>query len=376
MTMVTLLGDNLNYLTPVIFEFKDKIKHHIIICDDAMHELSKANQLQKGFDNLVEKYNLSCQSHLLRVDEDSKTDIMRIFMQIKSIEPEASNICLNATEGYAATTLLLSNFVLGELGKVISYDLIDNEYNMIQAQGFETKKIENSMCLDDYLLLLNNTILIEKKEKEFHNNKEIVLSLFKEYRSFTKVKKALINDYYSLDFSRYASVLESLKSLEIIDERNNLIPSMRMQLQGNLFEEYVYWLCKPLGFDDIRMGVKIDFDQIKDRSEVPEHINNEFDILMIKNNRIFTIECKLSNHLEGLELVYKYDTIMDYFGADTKAILLNISSKEKKPYLNSNRSESFNRSSIRRAFSSNMRVYHESSLEPIKFTNLITNFFS
>ena len=375
MTLVTLLGDDLNYLIPIIFEFKNKIKNHIIIYDDAPHESFKAKQLQAGLEKLKTKEQLSLKLHIIKMDEDSKTDMMRVFMQIKMIEKEGSDIYLNSTQGYAATALILSNLVLHEFGKVISYDLLDNTYNLIEGQNLKTIQIRHSMNLDEHLLMMNYTILAQQRKEDLLSSKSAVISLFTEYARFTKVKNALVKQDKDFDFSLYSTVLENLKTLNFIDENNQLVPSMKMYMQGNLLEEYVFWLCEPLGFDDIRLGVKIDFDQINDRSEQAEHIMNEFDILMMKNNRIFTIECKLSNNLEGLELVYKYDTIMDYFGAETKAILLNISNKKKKPYLNSKRSIIFNRSSLRRALTANMHVYHENHLDSIKFTNIVKTFF-
>lgn len=375
MTLVTLAGDDLNYLTPIIYEFKDNISDHIIVYDDAPYELHKAKQLQNGLERLSDKYNLKCKFHAIKMDEDSKHDMMRVFMQIKMITQETSDIYLHSTEGYAAVALVLSNLVLKEFGSVITYDLLDNEYHLIQGTDLTTKQLEHSMDLEDYLLMMDNTILEQMTKEELTPRKPHILSLFNEYARFAKVRKALVQNDKNFEYGLYRSVLDTLKALKIVDQNDCLIPSMTMNLQGELFEEYVYWLCEPLGFDDIRLGVKVDFDQISGESELHHRITNEFDILMIKDNRIFTVECKLSNNLEGLALVYKYDTIMDYFGKDAKAILLNISTKEKSPYLNTKRSSIFNEASLRRAIMSKMHVYHESQLDPIKFTNLVKNFF-
>ena len=371
MILVTLLGDDLNYINPVFFEFKDKVKKHILIYDDAPHEEFRAKQLQNGLKKFVKSKNLNTELHNIKIDEDSKTDMLKVYEQIKALKDD-STIYLNSTQGYASTSFILSNIVLKDGGKIINYDLIDNEYNLIEGENFTTHKVQNSMNLDEYMIMMNYKIVAEQTN---HHNKQNILKLFNNYTKFDKVKTALVRQDKEFAYTLYRDVLEILESFGIVDETHKIIPSKQMELQGSLFEEYVFFLCKSLVFDDIKMGVKIDFDQLNDNSTQQEHILNEFDILMIKNNKIFTIECKLSNNLEGLELVYKYDAIMDYFGADTKAILLNISKKEKKKYLNSKRSDTFNRSSIRRAISSNMHIYHENILEPVKFTNLVTNFF-
>lgn len=375
MTLVTLAGDDLNYLTPIIYEFKEKITNHILVYDDALHKLHKAKQLQNGLERLKNKYSLNCKLHAIRIDEDSKNDMMRVFMQIKMIENDVSSIFLHSTEGYAALALILSNLVLNELGSVLTYDLLDNEYHLIQGTTLITKPIENSMDLEDYLLMMNNTLLEQKTKEHLLERKPYIQSLFSDYSHFAKVKKALVEQDSTFDYSYHRNIMDNLHALGIVDDKHIFLPSMQMSLQGELFEEYIFLLCEPLGFDDIGLGVKIDFDQIQKPDNPSHRIKNEFDILMIKENRIFTIECKLSNNLEGLSLIYKYDTIMDYFGKDAKAILLNISNKEKSPYLNTKRSSIFNEASLRRAIMSKMHVYHESRLDPIKFTNLVKSFF-
>jgi hypothetical protein len=121
-----------------------------------------------------------------------------------------------------------------------------------------------------------------------------------------------------------------------------------MTLEGTLFEEYVFWICEEMGFDDIVMGAKIDLDQ-GDEPNQQNRIMNEFDILMTKDNRIHTIECKMVRHLDGLEFIYKYDGLIDIFGNGTRAIILNIANKEMKNYKNTKVSENFRPSAIRRA---------------------------
>jgi hypothetical protein len=93
------------------------------------------------------------------------------------------------------------------------------------------------------------------------------------------------------------------------------------------------------------------------------------------NNCIYTVECKFSKHLEGLEIIYKYDAIIDYFGKTSKAIIVNISSKPKESYLGSKVSGNFRHSTLRRARLAGVSVYHESQINIIKFQNLVQNFF-
>jgi len=87
------------------------------------------------------------------------------------------------------------------------------------------------------------------------------------------------------------------------------------------------------------------------------------------------VECKFSQHLEGLEFVYKYDAIIDYFGKASKAIIANISSKHKETYMNTKASSNFRHSTLRRARLAGVAVYHETHVNVTKFQNLVRNFF-
>jgi hypothetical protein len=148
-----------------------------------------------------------------------------------------------------------------------------------------------------------------------------------------------------------------------------------MTLEGTLFEEYVFWLCEKMGFDDIALGVKIDFDQ-GNETEQQNRIMNEFDILMTYNNRIHTVECKMVRLLDGLEYVYKYDGLIDILGSGSKAILLNVSKQEIEAYQSTKISKNSHPSAIRRARISDIEIYHDTHVNPIVFSSLLRNFLN
>ncbi|MBR6175544.1 MAG: DUF1887 family protein [Bacteroidales bacterium] len=71
-------------------------------------------------------------------------------------------------------------------------------------------------------------------------------------------------------------------------------------ITGGWFEEYIYYKVKKAASpDDIKLGVHIS------RKGVPR--NNELDVLFMKNNRLFVIECKTGVETERMfsEIVYK-----------------------------------------------------------------------
>jgi hypothetical protein len=205
-------------------------------------------------------------------------------------------------------------------------------------------------------------------------HKELVQKLFVDYNRFLVLRNVLVSKKKNFDYDNYKDLLNILLQLNIVDDIHNLIPSQQQYLQGGLFEEYIFWLVESLGFDDIALGVKIDFEQLPIEACI-NRVINEFDILIAHNNRIHTIECKMVQNLEGLEYIYKYDAIIDIFGIGSKAILLNIAQKEMVPYLDSHISSNFNAPSIRRGKMKGIEIFHDSQVNPIILTKFVGSFF-
>ena len=277
-------------------------------------------------------------------------------------------------------TILLSDLVRKECGKVLSYDHFDNDLHIIEPDGsMKTEPLPTHIDLDSYLTLLDYKVIEQKKKNDLLPNKEHIMALYKKESVYKKVRKALLDEHFgrqsSFDFTLSTDILDALSHLGILNEQKKLIPSKQKYLQGDIFEEYLFWLCDALNPDDIALGVKIDFDDDSREPEVQKRVVNEFDILMMHNNRIYTVECKLSQHLEGMEFVYKYDAIIDYFGKASKAIIANVSSVHKEAYMNTKTSNNFRHSTLRRARMAGIAIYHESQVNVIKFQNLVRNFF-
>lgn len=374
MTLLSIVGEDISRIIPVLYAYKDKAKHHILLCDDDPSNYERAKTLQKGMQRFSSQHRLGWYTHIITTDEDSAEQIE--IVANKQFEYEGE-LWLNATDGYPAMTILLSDLVRKEGGKILSYDHFDNDLHIIEPDGsMETKPLSTQIDLDSYMTLLDYKILEQKKESDLISRKEYIMSLYQKESVYKKVRKALLDEHFcrnsNFDFSLSHDILDALYSLGILDEQKKLIPSKQKDLQGDIFEEYLFWLCDALNPDDIALGVKIDFDDIGREPEAQKRVVNEFDILMMHNNRIYTVECKLSQQLEGLEFVYKYDAIIDYFG---KAIIANVSSTPKESYMSTKTSSNFRHSTLRRARLAGIAVYHESQINPIKFQNLVQNFF-
>jgi hypothetical protein len=373
MILITLLRDDLSNLTPVIYEFQNQITHHILIHDDAVDDVRRAEQFHNGLRRLMHKNNLSFELSSFTLDEDSKNDIVNLYHTICA--NYKGEIVLHSTEGFASLSLILSNLVLSGGGKVITYDARDNELNTIHNTTMTRSKLSSKLNIKDYLSLLNFKILDIQKRGSLSNRKEQVMTLFKDHNRFLELRNALSKRDTHFNYRDYIDLLDILSSLGILDKDQRLVPSEKMTLEGGLFEEYVFWLCESMGFDDIALGVKIDFDQGNENNQ-QNRVMNEFDILMTHNNRIYTVECKMVRRLDGLEYIYKYDGLVDILGYGTKAVLLNVAKQEMESYQSTKISENFRPSAIRRARMNDIEVYHNTHINPIAFTNLIRNFFN
>jgi len=378
MTLLSIVGEDISRIIPVLYAYKDTSRHHILLCDDDPSSHERAKTLQKGMQRFSSQHSLGWYTHIVTTDEDSASQIEIIAKKQFEYEGE---LWLNATDGYPAMTILLSDHVRKEGGKVLSYDHFDNDLHIIESDGrMETKQLPAKMDIESYLTLLNYKITDQKKKEELLPRKEYIMALYKKESAYKKVRKKLLDEHFghknNFDFVFFDDILDALFDLGILDIQKKLIPSKQKDLQGDIFEEYLFWLCDALNPDDIALGVKIDFDDVTNEPEVQKRVFNEFDILLMNKNRIYTVECKLSQHLEGLELVYKYDAIIDYFGKASKAIIANISSKSKESYLDTKASDNFGHSALRRARMSGIAVYHESQINVEKFQNLVRDFFS
>ncbi len=377
MTLLSIVGEDISRIIPVLYAYKDKAKHHILLCDDDQSNHERAKRLQRGMQRFSSLHGLGWYTHIVTTNEDSASQIEIVTKKQFEYEGE---LWLNATDGYPALTILMSDLIRKQGGMVLSYDHFDNDLHIIEPdRKMETIQLPTKMDIESYLILLDYKIIEQKKKEELLPRKQSIMTLYKKESIYKKVRKALLDEHFgyknNFDLSFSGDILDALFDLGILDKQKKLIPSKQKDLQGDIFEEYLFWLCDALNPDDIALGVKIDFDNPSREPEAQKRVINEFDILMMHKNRIYTVECKLSQHLEGLEFVYKYDAIIDYFGKASKAIIANVSSKFKESYMDTKTSDNFRHSTLRRARMSGIAIYHESQINVIKFQNLVRNFF-
>ena len=375
MKLLSIVGEDISQLVPVLYAYKEKFNHHILLCDTLTR--TRAENLAKGMLRFSNASKLSWKIDIQLIEEST---LSLVAVQVQKGVGDFKTCWLNISDAYPMLILLMAKLVQEEGGQVISYDHFTNTLHFIDnKQNITCETLLPKMDLASYMMLLGYSIVEQQTKKELLPNKANIMALYKKPSLFKKVRKALIDQHFGhrvrFDLARSTDVLNLLQDIGILDEHKKLIPKKQKVLQGDLFEEYIFWLCEALHPDDIAMGVKIDFDDKTQEPLAQQRIHNEFDILLIHNNRVFTVECKFSTHLDGLEIVYKYDAIIDYFGKSSKAIIANISSKAKENYLGMKSSSSFQHSTLRRARLSGIHVYHESQVNVAKFQSLVGSFF-
>jgi hypothetical protein len=324
MTLVSIVGDFFSSVAPIFYEFKDKIDTHIIISDDSKRDDRLARKFEKGVNNFTKKYDLNIKTYFYSIDEDSFESLEGAKNFI--LNNSKGEIYINTTDGLSSINTFFSLRMLPLGAKIISYDMFDNEYHIIDINGMKRNKIKKSVPIIDHFLLKGVDINSKGTKSFALRYEEEIKELFEEYhyeyRGFkfeltTKNKlpsrKDFPNIYYLFDKMNLTS-------------RNLNDKTLFQILTGDMFEYYVYLLVRDLGFDDIEIGVEIEDGGVR----------NEFDILLMKDNHLHVIECKHRGFktLDLEELIYKYATLRRVVDEDAKGVIVTLINKYSKNFIN------------------------------------------
>ena len=335
MILVSLISNEKAANIPLLYEFKNRVKKHILIYDIADSEIAK--DIREGLINLKKKYNLKYKIKMVAIDEDEKKFFKKTYEILKK---EKNKLFLNLPQADSALTIIISSFILKLKGVVFSYDKFENNYNII-GKDFKTNKIKNNLNLEDYMILMNYKVEKKTKDDILYKKDYIQKITSSKYFYFLRTLVA----YDQLKISKIKNPMKKwLKEIKAID--NGKIN--KHIFLGEIFEERMFWRLNEFDVDDIWMNVKVTTEEIK-----KEKLNNEFDILMIKDNHIITVEVKYGKmNIKADELIYKEDSRMDFFGEDTKGIIFHISNKK-----------TFSTNNILRAKENNIKVINLKFIE-------------
>lgn len=358
MVLVSMIGDFDSSILPIFFEFKDKLTHHVLIHDKNKCDTSKVQKLLDAQEQFKEHYEYTYEIISIALDEDNYTSIIEAFTKVSYVaDYDMNNIYFNGTDGLANVTVIFASKLIELGGKFISYDKIENEYNLLTNDGMAKHKILHNMDIKNHLKLKGYEIQAFTNKFELQRRKEQILELTRDLARFKKftslVGKKAYDDIHG--FQDYKKILESIPNEEINQQF----------IQGTVFEEYIYWLLKDnFQIDEIMCGVKIKFS---------EFVINEFDILLIHSNHLNQIECKFVNKLDGEHFVYKAHASLDYLDDEGKGMILSVGG-HNETIKNGKTSVQFTKGDLARAKYDDISVFQAKVFNPNEFLEEVKNF--
>ena len=306
MILVSILGDFHSSVLPISYAFKEQIDKHVIIYDDAKRDVARAKSIVAGQKLFLAQKKAEYELITMQIDEDDYDNIYERFERIKRLTADPKDIYINTTDGLSSIAIVFSSHFLAIGANIVSYDRFANTYNLHTSQGMQKHIIEQNMDIETHLLLKGYEIMTSIEHNELMKRKNGIFSLVKDLTRF-KTFAGLVGKK-DADLSPYRDYVKILTKMGKMQDES--------YVTGAVFEEYIYHLVTDnFDFDDVWLGTLVRFK---------ENISNEFDILMIKENHLHTIECKLVNRLDGLHYIQKLNLIRDYLDDDGKAMLLSV----------------------------------------------------
>lgn len=358
MILISIFGDFHSSIIPISYEFREKIDRHIIVYDDAHGDVSAAKRLIAGQKFFLESGGASYEIEEICIEEDEFSSLLRCVEHIKSMADCYEDIYLNVTDGLSSVALVLTSYLLPLGAKAIAYDRYANTYNLHTAKGMSKKEIRKGMDIRTHLIMKGYTILSAPKKERLNEKKEHILALTKDLVRYKDFADRVGKEGY-----------KNVQGYDDFKAHFQAMSDMRLQfIQGTVFEEYIYHLIKDnFDFDDVCMGIKVRFE---------EEVENEFDILMIKQNHLHTIECKLVNNLNGEHYVYKTELIKEYLDDDGKAMILSVGAPNERRTKSGKRRIQFTKGDRARAHYGEIAIFQTQVFDEAAFLQYVGEWFN
>jgi len=327
MEAFVVVAKNIVYNVPILYHFRNQFSLLTLIYDEK--EEKQAYTLKEGLEFLKEREGLEFRIELKKIDEDNPASITSTIPKKPILLFLSDNI--DPTLNY-----FLSQAVMSNKGKIISYDKIENSYNIISQEGVTNHTLHESVPLEIFFKMAGYEV--SYKTPTLYD-KALVERIFKDFRALQKPFKK--------NFPA-----EAIR--EYMERNGYKEPKSAL---GFAFEEFIYWKLYSVDWDDIAWSLSIEKDGVK----------NEFDVAMIKDNHLILVECKYKRSLiDSASLVYKLDALSEDFGDDTQAFLVHIGHKVTR----TNRRNDFDLSTFvsnavnQRARCENIYIYHKHYFDP------------
>ena len=353
-----MVGDFDSNILPLFYHYVEEMRVHVLLFDKRHSDKQHANSLAKGLENFCHYYDYAPEFIEISFDEDNIDSIRNAYSKVKSLAQADEAIYLNASDGLASTLAVMQPMLHQDGSTLLAYDRFENSCNILSGESMK-QEVVSPMTIHEHLILKNIDYEFIDEDEEMHRRKRSVFSLMENTASYIEFREAIKN------------ITPRHNLYWMYDELEHIGKARDKQFtDGGILEEYCYWLVKDLGFDDVKLGTKITHNP-----ETDDAFKNELDVLMIKDNHMHTIECKLSKFLNGEQFIYKYDSVGNLLDADGKRMIVSVGGPNMKYDKYRKPKYQFNTGNIKRATQAKIVIYQEEKMNPEQFRAAVRNFF-
>ncbi|MDR2152239.1 MAG: DUF1887 family protein [Helicobacteraceae bacterium] len=369
MVLVSLLGDFDSSILPVFFEYKSDITVHVLVYCGGEREDKKAFRIARGLNALRAKYRLKCTLREIRLEKSDLESILKLSISLAQFAPP-DHLFLNVSDGEADIAILLAKEILDIDAKLLIYGRYSNDLSVLTANGLKKAPLKHNMNIDDHIISKGYQLIEAKSKSDLERRKPFAQEITNNFALFQKYRKRIMEGK-EINEELYGAIIRPLYKIGAVNRRGK--PENINYILGELFEEQIYHIVSRLDFDDVISGAKVRYETINGVT-----IQNEFDVLMIKNNHLYIIECKFRDRVDGENLIYKYDALLEQMDADGKVMIINVASTENKEALKRGKRihRNFEKGALSRAQLNNILIYYEPTLDTLKLTAMMRRFFN
>jgi len=304
----------------------------ILLVTEQMHP--QAKRLTRVF----KRHDLPCRTWEETAPPFDPQEMEELCFRVIESFPDGQSLLLNATGGTKMMALAAANlFSSLDRGNVIYVDTAQGLIHFLYPSREKAFQLEPVLSISDYLTAYGLHPKIPRKIWRRGDALPVVPTsarLLAENADFLDTFIGVVNFagtgvldsgraseawprkiFLDRSFSRSETVIRVLSQLEHEDmlsfDRNNLVTIVSEEaaryVSGGWLEEYVFARACAAGADEVSWSQVVDWD---DSGNAP--IANEFDCLIMRNNRLYLLECKTSRFSAGAsEVVYKLDSLKD-----------------------------------------------------------------
>jgi hypothetical protein len=331
--LVTLVGEQTVPNVLFIKEFGTD-NDHLFICTDKFKKYAVIICKAAGVANERVLPNLI-------VDADNIFDVNNKLLGHKEIFEKYSTVHVNITGGTKIMSLAV--FTYFSYTRNIWYVPLNKNQILNIAEEQSAKPIKSRLSVQDYLACCN--LFVDNKDytikyepafskelvDEFYssvvsgkiekNLLEVIRTNFRgdeaDFKNFYKDNK--ITEDRIKGFNEFAGLINSIGIFEKIETK---IPKKIISfITGDWFELWCYYRLIDLNFDSIAFGLNIEH---KSEYEGASRQENEIDIMLTHNNKLYIVECKSQFHKEKdlfNRTVYLSAALRKYFGLTVQSVI-------------------------------------------------------